>query len=340
MRLAVIGLCLLMGTPEALYPKVGDQGRKQGRPQGGAAPSGVKTPGVRIPASDLKAEAEIRLSGSLDGILGGATVWITNPKENRLDRIDAKAATAGDAITGLSHPCTAPVLGFGSLWVLNCGDKTLSRVDPKTGKITSIPTGAGSSKTTIAVSSDSVWVLTDERTTLSRVDPADNKIVAEVRLPAGCNALAFGESAVWVTCPAEDKTLKIDPQTNTITSRIDVAAGPQFVAVGEGAVWVWCQTAGKLERIDPKTNKVVKTIDLGAPGFPGEIAIGDGSVWVSTPGLPISRIDPATDSVAQQFVGEGGGGIAFGAGFLWLVNADQRTVWKIDPKRVLATLAY
>jgi streptogramin lyase len=60
------------------------------------------------------------------------------------------------------------------------------------------------------------------------------------------------------------------------------------------------RTAG--QRIDPKTNKVSKTIELLVPNSDGDIAVGEGSVWVTLKGFPISRIDPKTDKVAQQFV--------------------------------------
>jgi hypothetical protein len=43
--------------------------------------------------------------------------------------------------------------------------------------------------------------------------------------------------------------------------------------------------------------------------------------------------------VVQQFFGIGGGAIATGGGFVWLVNTGDGSVLKIDPRRVAATLA-
>jgi hypothetical protein len=62
-------------------------------------------------------------------------------------------------------------------------------------------------------------------------------------------------------------------------------------------------------------------------------------VWVSLDGFPLVRIDPAAEKVAQQFWGEGGGAIQFGFNAIWLSNLKQNTLWRIDPKRVEATLA-
>jgi len=159
---------------------------------------GIRTPGVPIPFSGLKAEAE----------LSKAPAWVTFTDaaliadEHGLFRIDAKKNELGTAVATLNKPCGGAINAFGSLWIPNCGDQTLVRLDPKTWKTTAtIATGSGSASPAVAANSDSVWMLTDNRTTLSRVDPEQNLVVAELRLPAGCNSLAFGETALWVTCP-------------------------------------------------------------------------------------------------------------------------------------------
>jgi YVTN family beta-propeller protein len=107
--------------------------------------------------------------------------------------------------------------------------------------------------------------------------------------------------------------------------------------VGEGAVWTLNQGDGSVSRIDPKTNKVAAKIDVGVPGEGGDIAAGEGSVWVTSFEFPISRIDPASNRVVQQFAGEGGDAIRTGLGSIWLSNLKQQNVWRIDPKRIEAT---
>ena len=71
----------------------------------------------------------------------------------------------------------------------------------------------------------------------------------------------------------------------------------------------------------------------------GNIAFGDGSVWVSAPGFPITRINPATAKVVQQFAGEGAGRVYSGLGSVWLANLKTNTLTRFDPKRIAATLA-
>ena len=191
----------------------------------------------------------------------------------------------------------------------------------------------------IAASADSVWLLTDSKTTVSRIDPDQNAVVGEIRVPAGCEGLTFGESALWVACPNENKVLRINPESNLVDKVIDVSARPQALAVGGNSIWVLCEKEGKVDRIDPKTNKVEKSIALDVAGAKGAIAFGDGAVWVTMTGFPLTRIDPQSESVAQQFYGAGGGAILISPGAIWLSNLDSGTLLRIDPKLVLATLA-
>ena len=77
-------------------------------------------------------------------------------------------------------------------------------------------------------------------------------------------------------------------------------------------MWTINQGDGSISRVDIKTNKVVATIEAGIPGGGGEIAVGEGSVWVTSFEYPITRIDVATNKVVQQFYGDGGDAIRFG----------------------------
>jgi DNA-binding beta-propeller fold protein YncE len=301
---------------------------------------GVKTPGVQVPFESLKALAEIPIAGTPGDILITDSVWVMNAGKDSIEKIDGKSNKPGEALTGLHKPCSGLATGFGSLLIPTCGDQSLVRVDAKTGKVSAtLPFGAANVNSAVAVNADSIWMLTDGKTTLSRIDPESNQVVSELRLPEGCDSLRFGETALWLTCPGESKVLRIDPQTNLVVNRIEVGGKPHSIAFGENSVWVLCLADGKVERIDPKTNKVTKTIDLEVPNADGEIAFGENFVWVTLTGFPLTRIDPATDKVAQQFVGEGGGAITVGLGSIWLTNKTAGNIWRIDPKRVLATLA-
>jgi virginiamycin B lyase len=185
--------------------------------------------------------------------------------------------------------------------------------------------------------------MTDDKGTLARFDPATNKVVAEIYLPAGSFGLAFdnasgSDGALWVTSTAHDSVSRVDPHTNLVVETIKVGKAPRFIATGADGVWTLNQGDGSVTRIDPKTNKVAATVEVGVPGGGGDIAVGEGSVWVTSFDFPLSRIDPSTNTVVQQFVGKGGDAVRVGLGSVWLSNLEAGVVWRLDPRRVEATL--
>jgi YVTN family beta-propeller protein len=309
---------------------------------------GVKTPGVQIPIADLKPDAVFEVPGAPDWIAVGESVWISNKPKNSIARIDPKIDSKNDPKTNKAAeiiavgkaPCSGLALGFGSLWVPNCGDQSVSRIDLKTNQVTAtFPMTIGNTEGCLATGAGSVWMMTDAKGTLARIDPDNNKVVAEIIVPAGSYCAMFGEDAVWVSSTAGNSVTRVDPHTNLVVDTIAVGKAPNFVAIGEGAVWTLNQGDGSVTRVDPKTNKVVATIEVGVPGGGGDIAAGEGSVWVTSFEFPISRIDPASNKVVQQFKGKGGDAIRVGLGSVWLSNLEAGTVWRIDPKRIEATVA-
>jgi streptogramin lyase len=298
---------------------------------------GVKTPGVQIPFASLKREAEFETSVPPEWIFFAD--WVFAPAKQGIDRIDAKTNKRVELIGGVVKPCGGMASAFGSLWAPACGASSLARFDAKTFKVTNtIASGVANAQGVIAATADSIWLLTDDKTTLSRIDPDQNLVVGELRVPAGCRSLTFGETALWLACPATNKVLRINAATNLVEKSVEVSAQPQALAVGAGSIWALCRKEGKVDRIDPKTNKVSKTIDLGVPDADGAIAFGDGYLWVTETGFPLARIDVTSESVVQQFQGEGGGVIAVSPGAIWLGNLKSRTIWRIDPERVIVTL--
>jgi virginiamycin B lyase len=302
--------------------------------------AGIKTPGVQIPIASLKTEAEIAVAPAWMGV--SDVLLIPNTEQGTLDRVDPKTNKITTPVPGVTKACGGAVTAFGSLWVPSCADQSLVRIDSKKWEATAkIATGVGTAPLALAATTDSVWIFSDDRTTLSRVDPDQNQVVAEIRLPAGCTGLAFGETSLWAACPDEGRVLRINPLTNLVEKRIEVSPRPRALAIGENSVWVLCQKDGQVDRIDPKTNKVSKSIELGVPGAMGGIAVGLGSVWVTLDGFPLTRIDPQPEKekVVQQFWGPGGGAIQIGVNAVWLSNLQRGTLWRLDPKRVQATLA-
>ena len=304
------------------------------------AKPGVKKPGVQLPMSLLKPDATFEIPGSPDWIAVGDAVWVSNFPKNSVTRIDPKTNKIDAVVEVGKSPCAGLAIAFDSLWVPLCGDHALVRVDLKTNKITaSIPTTIGDSEGGIAAGAESIWIVTDKKGTLARIDPATNKIVAEIEVPAGSYTPAFGEGAVWVTGTDSGVVSRVNPMNNLVEETIKVGPKPRFLAVGMGAVWVLNQGDGSVSKIDPKTNKVDQTIEVGVPGPGGDIAVGEGSVWVTSFDFPISRIDPVKNEVVQQFKGPGGDALRTGLGSVWLSCYALHREQRYDPKRIQATVA-
>jgi DNA-binding beta-propeller fold protein YncE len=127
-----------------------------------------------------------------------------------------------------------------------------------------------------------------------------------------------------------------------IVARIGLPVPPFSVATGEG--WVWALTrrpAAAVWRIDPRSNRVVGE-PTRLPIDPWHIAVGAGSVWVTPNGADgrLLRINPRTGRISARISAHPiyfGSVLAFGAGFIWTGNDDERyqggaTVSKLNPR--------
>jgi YVTN family beta-propeller protein len=312
-------------------------------------------PTLRLPIASLVPDATVALGGDRQLVATSDGVWVTNRAAGTLTRIDAKTNAMGTPIAVGKAPCAAVVSAFQSIWTPLCGGPGLARVEVATAAAAKAgPSGEATGTATapapvvkviatsinnagpVAQGTGSIWMITDAAGTLARIDPDTNAVVAEVSIAAGASALAFGDDAVFVASVTQDTLTRVNGHTNVVTEIIKVGRGPSAVTVGSGAVWTLNSGDGTVSRIDSKTNKVIATIKAGVTASGGSIVVGEGSVWLSAPGTPLTRIDPVTNHVLQQFSGPGGGAMAVGLKSLWIA-ATPTAIWRVDPKRVEAT---
>lgn len=288
---------------------------------------------VQHPMPELHAITKFSIPGSPDWVAIGDSVWISNSPKNNISQLDPKTNQVGSVITVAKKPCAGLAIAFGSVWVPICSDGSVQRVDPVSRKIlASIPTGVANDEGGITAGAGSVWMPSDAAGVLSRIDPATNKVVSKISIPPGSFTAAFYENAVWITSTKKNLLTRVDAKAEKVIASIGVGPAPRFLAAGLGSVWTLNQGDGSVSRIDPTTNKVSATIDVGVPGGGGDIAVGEGAVWVTAIGKPLSKIDPASNRVVTQYVGKGGDALRVGLGSLWLSNHEFHEVWRIDPK--------
>jgi YVTN family beta-propeller protein len=296
--------------------------------------SGVTTPGVQRSMADLHPEAIFAVAGKPDWlVVTSDAVWVTSSNVNHVVRLDP-VTNRTSLIVNIARPCSGLASGFGSVWVPSCGAHALLRVDSKTGHIVGrIPAGPADSEGGITTDDGSVWIATSKKGLLARIDPETNKVVATVKIPSGSYVPAFAEGSVWITSTEHNLLTRVDPQSNRVIASIPVGPQPRFLTVGAGSVWTLNQEDGTISRVDIATNRLAATIPAGIAGEGGEIAFGEGSIWATLFGFPISRIDPASNRVVQQWVGKGGDSIRIGHGSVWLSNLAQGTVWRLNPRQ-------
>jgi YVTN family beta-propeller protein len=170
------------------------------------------------------------------------------------------------------------------------------------------------------------------------IDPKTNRVVGYVPVGSRPDGVAVGEGAVWVA-NLDDKTLsRVDPEKRTVARTISLDATPTGLAVGFGAVWVAHGLLGTVSRVAPQYTGV-ETIRppftrlVGDAGAHGSVAVGAGSVWVAFGDSSVSRIDPASRKViATTFAGNTPSAIAYGSRSVWVANARDSRVTRINPK--------
>lgn len=292
---------------------------------------GVASPGVSRLLTDIKTEAVFPVEGTPDwSVATKDSVWVSSARANHVVQLIPATNKAG-LIVDIQRPCSGLADGFGSIWVPSCGTHSLRRIDPATGKtIADITADPANSEGGITVGAGSIWIVT-KPSTLVRVDPKTNAVSATIQLPSGSDNPTFGDDFVWVSSFEHDQLLKVDPSSNTIVATITIGPKPRFLTVGAGSVWTLNQGDGTISRVDVKTGKVLATISCGVPGSGGEITFGAGSVWATVFDFPLTRVDPKTNKVVKQWAGEGGDGIRFGFGSVWLSNLRQGNVWRLSP---------
>jgi YVTN family beta-propeller protein len=300
---------------------------------GAAYAQGPDLKAVQHPMSELHAIAKFSIPGSPDWVAIADSVWISNNPKSNISQLDPKTNQVGAVITVAKKPCSGLAIAFGSIWVPICSDGSVQRVDPKTQQIVAtIPSGVANTEGGITAGEGSIWMPSDAAGVLSRIDPATNKVVSKISIPPDSFTAAFDGGSVWITSTKNNLLTRVDAKTEKVVAKIPTGPSPRFLATGLGGVWTLNQGDGSVTRVDPATNKVSATIEVGVPGGGGDIAVGEGAVWVTANGKPLSKIDPATNRVVTQYVGKGGDAMRVGLGSLWLSNHEFHEVWRIDPK--------
>ena len=296
-------------------------------------------PAVQHPMSMIVPDAEYPIIGGPDWLaMGENQVWTNSRAQDLVSRMDPDTNQT-IAVVPVKNPCSGLVIAEGTLWAPSCAEKVVYRIDTKTNMVVAkVPVSPANNEGGIAYGAGSVWLPSDPKGVVTRIDPATNGIAATITVAPGSYTAVFGYGRVWVSSTDKSLVSVIHPATNRVIAEIPVGAAPRFMAVGEGYVWTLNQAKGSVSKIDPVTMKAIATIDVGVPGGGGDIAAGEGAVWVTARDIPVSRIDAATHNVTHQFVGPGGDAIRVLHGSVWLSNGRWSNVWRFQASKILETV--
>jgi len=317
--LFVMSLFMTLASPSAQQP----------------APQKPGVPGVQHPMSSIIPDAEYAINGNPDWLaIGEDQVWVNSKPTDIVLRMDPQTNRVV-ATVPVKKPCSGLIIAAGTLWSPSCEENVIYRIDVTTNQVVAkVPVGPADTEGGLAFGAGSAWMPSDPKGIVSRIDPVTNKVIAEIKVAPGSFTAVFGYGLVWVSSTGKDLVSVIQPASNQVIAEISVDAAPRFMAAGEGYVWTLNQTNGTVTKIDPFTMKVLATIEVGVPGTGGDIAAGEGAVWVTERTMPVTRIDPATNQVTAQFAGPGGDAIRVGHGSVWLSNGRWSNVWRFTPSRL------
>jgi virginiamycin B lyase len=273
--------------------------------------------------AEVAIQAEIPRNGDFIGF-GFDSLWMMSDKG--LARINPSDNSVTDIkIDGAVGPYRGIAIGEDAVWVPAVGSQTIYKIDPTNNEVMlKIASDFRGSEGSIGIGEGAVWILTaeDHNKTLARYNSSSGMKEASIALPAPCTGVIVAFGSIWVTATTKGSLYKVDPQTNNIAATVAIESGARFLTSGEDSIWVLNYLDGKVRRVDAHSGNVLAAIATMAIGGGGDIATGGGFVWVTTPRVPVIKIDPQTNTVAGSFrapVGKSmGDAIRYGGGSLWV----------------------
>jgi YVTN family beta-propeller protein len=183
----------------------------------------------------------------------------------------------------------------------------------------------------IAAADGALWVADPEAGTVTVLDPATGK--TERTLDVGVGAFLIGGIGddLWVSVHQAGDIVRLDVPTGRTVEHADVGKFPEAVQVVAGHVWIQGDAARTIYRVDPDTPpEPVVSVRGEIEGF---AVTPDGDIWLTTYGTGSAfRFRPNGRAAGSLETGPGAAGVAWGAGRIWVANADAGTVTAVDAR--------
>lgn len=164
------------------------------------------------------------------------------------------------------------------------------------------------------------------------------KITATIPVAKHTDWVRVTPTSVWIGSKGPFAVNEIDPKTNQVAVSIALPGDPcAGLASDADTLWVpLCGAKPQLAKVDLKTRTLKAVFAVGPGAKEGGIAVGAGSVWLMTDKEgSLARIDPATGAVvAKVQLPPGSYNPTFSEGRVWVTRADGAELTVVDAKTV------
>ena len=159
------------------------------------------------------------------------------------------------------------------------------------------------------------------------------KVTATIPIAKQADWVKVTSTAVWIGSKGPYAVSEIDPQTNQVT-KVELPGDPcAGLAADAENLWVpLCGKTPKLARVDLRKRELTGVFNVGPAAAEGGIAVGAGSVWmiVDKKGS-MARIDPANGSIVDTVhLKPGSYNPVFSEGRIWVTRASDAELTIVD----------
>jgi tRNA A-37 threonylcarbamoyl transferase component Bud32 len=150
---------------------------------------------------------------------------------------------------------------------------------------------------------------------------------------------AFTKRAAWVLVAAKQRLVRVDLRTRKATGAVTLPWPPGRITSTGNSVWVTQDGGPEIRQIDARSAKVVRRITIRGGQSEGGVAYGAGSLWLAS-GNDVVRVHPRSGRILARFpiAGISGGmRIVFSDGAVYAARPGNGAVVKIDPVANLTT---
>lgn len=144
--------------------------------------------------------------------------------------------------------------------------------------------------------------------------------------------LAVTPNAAWVSSSKVNHVVHLNAITGRPDAIIDVQKPCSGLVVAAESLWIPSCGAHTLLRADAVSGKVQTTIPIGPADSEGGIAAGAGSIWlVTSKDSNLARVDTSTNTVVANIaIPAGSYNPVFADGSVWIASNDGNVLVQVD----------